>query len=269
MGTCQLALGRSEQARQAFAQARDHDALAVRADTRINRIVMEATLESGGQVRGVDAAGALSSVYPDNISGEELFYEHVHFTVEGNFTLARMVADQVSSLLPSAILESETEKWLEQETCNLWLGLTSWDEFRLWQSESQRITSMPFISQTSHPRNKEYIDRQKRAIKSRHTSSTGKQDLRLYEDALERTPEDPYLVGNYAQFLDATGNTGEAIKQAERFCALLPDLAWTHYYMGALLAKTGRHAESRESLETALELRGDFTMARELLKQLQ
>ena len=39
IGTCQRALGNNDAAIKAFKQARDHDALAVRADTRINRII--------------------------------------------------------------------------------------------------------------------------------------------------------------------------------------------------------------------------------------
>ena len=269
MGICELALGRSEQARQAFVQARDYDALAVRADTRINQILMDATLEGDGQVFGIDATEALSSLSPENISGREFFYDHVHFTVEGNFTLARTIADQVKQVLPSDILECETENWLEHEACSRWLGLTLWDQLRLWQWESQRITSLPFTSQTSNPLSKEYINRKKREIKSRTTSSAGEQGRQMYEAALERTPEDPFLVANYAQFLDATGKSREAIEQAERFRALMPDLAWAHYYLAALHAKAGRLEQAREGLEQALEIRSDFTLALNMLQQIK
>ncbi|MBC8206962.1 MAG: hypothetical protein H8E68_07410 [Kiritimatiellaeota bacterium] len=87
--------------------------------------------------------------------------------------------------------------------------------------------------------------------------------------ALDRAPDDTFLVANYAQFLDATGKSEEAIEQAEKFCALLPDLAWTHCYLAALLAKTGRSAEVRERLEMALEIRSDFTQARHALNEIQ
>jgi predicted Zn-dependent protease len=87
--------------------------------------------------------------------------------------------------------------------------------------------------------------------------------------ALDRAPEDTYLIGNYAQFLDATGKSEEALEQAERYCALLPNSAWTQYYRAALLAKEGKLQEARRGLEKALELRSDFTQARELLKQLK
>ena len=268
MGSCHGALGHTEQARKAFAKARDHDALAVRADTRINRIVMDTNFGGDGQVIGMDAAEALAAQSPEGIPGENLFYEHVHLTVEGNFTLARIIADQVSTLLPSAILESETEKWLENEACHRQLALTAWDELRLWQEETKRLNMLPFISQSSNPNNRNYIDRKKRGIKSRITSSPGEQDRQWYEAALQRAPEDTFLIENYSEFLNASGKTGEAIEQAERFRDLLPDVAWTHCWLGALLMEGGRLEEARESLENALELRSDFTPARELLKRI-
>ena len=61
----------------------------------------------------------------------------------------------------------------------------------------------------------------------------------------------------------------EAIKQAERFCDLLPDLAWPHYYLAKLQMMAGMQDEARESLKKALEVRSDFAEAREMLKQLR
>jgi tetratricopeptide (TPR) repeat protein len=268
LGTCQLALGHSEQARQGFERARDYDALAVRADTRINRILTDSTLGGDGRLLRIDAAETLSTQSPESISGQELFYEHVHLTTQGNFTLARIIADQVTVSPPPEVVESQAENWLENEACNRQLALTQWDQMRLWQEQSERINTMPFISQTSNPHNKTYISAQQKRIKARITNNTWTQDHQLYVAALDRAPEDPYLIGNYAQFLDATGKSAEAIEQAEKFCALLPDVAWTHYYLAALLAKTGQLEEARGHLETAVKLNSDFPQAQEMLKQI-
>ena len=134
---------------------------------------------------------------------------------------------------------------------------------------SERINTMPFISQTSNAHNKNYINQQKKGISAGITKDSWAPDNQLYVSALDRAPDDTFVVANYAQFLDATGKSAEAIEQAERFCALLPDLAWTHYYLAALQAKAGRLAEARESLETAVDIRSDFTQARELLKRIK
>jgi len=267
MGSCQLALGHAEQARQAFVYARDYDALVVRADTRINQILMDTNFEGDGQVFGIDAEETLSAQSPSGISGENLFYEHVHFTPEGNYQLARLIADQMRTLLPSEIVESQTEDWVGNEACNRQLALTTWDQLRLWQKESKRINMMPFISQTSNPLNKNNISKKKREIKARKTWNTWAQDNQLYISALERAPKDTFLVENYSKFLDANGKSAEALEQAGKFRALLPDFAWTHCWLAALLVDAGRLAEAEECLEKALEIRSDFTPARELLKR--
>jgi tetratricopeptide (TPR) repeat protein len=269
MGACRLAAGRADEARQAFALARDYDALAVRADTLINRIVMDAALEGGDRVFGMHAEDALSARSPQGISGQKLFYEHVHLTAEGNYTLARLIADQVRALLPPDILESETENWLGLEACSQWLCLTALDELWLWQQQSQRSATVPFISQSSNPRNRTYINRKIRAIKRGITSSTKESERQWYVAALERTPDDPYLLGNYAQYLDATGKKRESIEQAEKFCALLPDLAWAHYYLAALQMNAGMLEQARSGFARALEINPDFTTAQDMLMQLK
>lgn len=267
MGTCQLALGRSEQARQAFVHARDYDALAVRADTRINRILIDA-MHGNEQLHGIDVTEALAVQSPKGIPGKELFNEHVHYTVEGNYTLARLIADQVITLLPPEILEPQTENWLDHEESNRWLALTVWDQLRLWNAEEVRVNTMPFISQTGNRANKEHILVKKKAILGRITKITALQDRQLYDSALVRTPEDTLLIGNYAQFLDGMGMTEESIEQAERFRTLLPN-AWTEYYMGALLAKAGRLEEAKVCLMKALEMNSDLPQAQELLRQIK
>jgi tetratricopeptide (TPR) repeat protein len=268
MGTCHLALGDTEQARQAFVSARDYDALAVRADTRINQILMDTNFGGDGQVLGVDAEEALAAHSPEGIPGEDFFYEHVHFTAEGNFTLARIIADQVKNLLPDEILASQTKTWMESDACNRKLALTLWDQLRLWQKETKRISIMPFISQTSNANNKDYINRKKNGIKARITKNTWKQDNQWYISALDRAPEDTFLIENYSNFLVAYGKKEEAIEQGEKFRALLPDFAWTHCWLAALLVDAGRLEEARACLEYALEIHNDFTPARELLKRI-
>lgn len=269
MGTCLLALGRSEKAFQAFVDARDYDALAVRADTRINRILMDRTSGSNDRVQRIDAEKVLAAHSPTGIPGEELFYEHVHFTVEGNYLLGRMIADRVNTVLPPAIMESQTDQWMEQEACNRRLALTVWDQLRLWNEEAKRINTPPFTGQISNTDNKKHIYEMRASLLARVTTDTPVQDRRLYESALDRNPEDTMLIGNYAQFLDGNGMPAEAIEQAEQFCALLPDLAWPHYYLAALHAKAGRFRDAQSALQQALDIRNDFTQAREMLKQIE
>lgn len=268
MGTCYLAQGLTGQARQAFVKARDYDALVVRADSRINQILKDTESGSEGRVFRVDAENELAAQSSESIPGKDLFYEHVHLTVDGNFTLARIIADQVQSMLPGDTLESQTDSWLDSEACHRRLALTLWDQMRLWSDEAKRVNVPPFTSQSSNPANRGYVNRRFMGFKSRLTAETWKQDNQLYLSALDRVPEDTFLIENYSDFLNGTGKRVEAIRQAERFCALLPDFAWGHCWLAALLMEEGRMEEARQSLEKALQVERNFALARELLKRI-
>jgi tetratricopeptide (TPR) repeat protein len=271
IGSCRLALGLIEDARQSFTLARDYDGLAVRADSRINQIIMDAVKRDNGPVHRVDAAEMFSLHSEKGISGQEHFYEHVHLTVEGNYTLARMFAEQLEAMLPEEITDARNGSWPEHEECNRQLALTQWDRLRLWQEELKRLNLLPFSAQSSNPDNRKYIIGKMRGIKVLMNTDSWQQDKdnQMYVAALERAPEDTFLLENYSEFLNATGKTEEAIVQAEKFAVLLPDFAWTHCWLGALLMEAGRLEEARVSLENSLEVRSDFIPARELLKRIR
>ena len=61
----------------------------------------------------------------------------------------------------------------------------------------------------------------------------------------------------------------EAIEQTERYCALLPDLAWPYYYRAMVLKKAGRMEDAKDSLRKALEIRNDYAQVQYLLKEMQ
>jgi tetratricopeptide (TPR) repeat protein len=199
----------------------------------------------------VDAALSLATSSPDGIPGKELFYEHVHFTLAGNYQLARVFADNVAQVLPAAITARGREGWAEAEVCNRRLAATVWDENRLWREELQRISVPPFTAQTSHASNTRYLQARLREVISRIKPETPGHDRQVYEAALAAAPEDNLLRGNFAQFLEATGSRPEAILQAQRVCEYLPELAWPYCYLGALLNREGRMPEAAEAFEKA------------------
>lgn len=265
-GTCLLGLSRSTEAMQAFERARDLDALAVRADGRINGIIRAAG-ENDPQVIGINALEHAGSASKDSIPGNRLFFEHVHFTPAGNFLMAKAIGDEIIPLLPEAIAASDPGEWPHKDTVLRHLGLTVWDQNRLWQTALQRVGVPPFTGQTTHRRSVRHIREGLIAINKGITIETPWRDRNIYRSALERSPDDPVLVGNYAQFLEGTGDRADAIEQARRFRDLLPVMSWPHYYLGALLQAEGRLAEARQCFEQALEIRGEFELARQSLNE--
>jgi tetratricopeptide (TPR) repeat protein len=265
MGTCHLALGRTREARTAFELARDRDALGFRADTRIN----QALLSGDDDVVRVDAAAALAEQSADGIPGQDDFYEHVHFTLAGNYRLARILADAAVDLLPATLREQGGGAWAGADDCNRRLAVTTWDQQRLWRDILQRTSVAPFTSQSSHPRNTAHRELQLRSVLARIQPDTPRKDRRLYANALARAPDDNILHANYAQFLETTTSRSQAITEGRRVCELLPDLSWPHYYLGALLVREGRLQEAADCFERALEIRSGFLQARNALGQIR
>ena len=271
IGTCQLALKDDVRAREAFERARDHDALAVRADTRINRIISDAM--KSDPVTGVDAVQALSGHAPDGIPGKELFYEHVHLTMDGNYLLARALAlaGKVASRLPASIIANGGEKspQVEVEACNRRLAVTVWDQKRVWDVALGRISGAPFTSQSSHPRNLQYCKDRMKEVDARTTPQSPVRDQKMYESALGSNPDDTLVRWNYAQFFERTGRLSEAAMQGRLICERLPDASWPHYFVGSVMARQGKMAEAEDYLQRALRITPGFAPARKELARIQ
>jgi tetratricopeptide (TPR) repeat protein len=269
IGTCHLALHQTLPARDAFERARDHDGLAVRADTRINQIITKAM--EGDLLTGVDSVQALVSRTPDGIPGKELFYEHVHLTMAGNELLARTLAEKVAARLPTSVTASavaQTEG-IEAAACARILATTLWDQKRLWDIALGRISAAPFTSQSSHSRNLDYCKARMKEVDSRTTPQSPTRDQAIYHAALARNPDDTLLRWNYAQFFERTGRLSDAVIQGKVICEQLPSASWPHYFVGSLMARQGNKAEAMDYLQRALSITPDFPQARKELAQIQ
>lgn len=268
VGTCHLAMGRTSEALEAFTKARDHDALAVRADTRINRIILDAVGHYAEQdLIGLDAASSLAAQVQDGILGRETFYEHVHFTVEGNFRLARLMADAIGSRLllsPGNGMDAEAEF----QACADRLAFSLWDRKRVWNIALDRISVPPFTAQSSHASTSAFFRERMLEVDKQTTRASWAEVLRDYERALSRHPDDTLIRWNYAQFLERSGHIAAAIVQGQAVCKRLPETAWPHYFVGSLMAKERRFHEAVEYLRMALRIQPDVPFAREELDRI-
>jgi tetratricopeptide (TPR) repeat protein len=269
IGTCQLALDDRAGAFASFERARDHDALAVRADTRINRIISDAM--GNPAVTGLDAVKALSSQTPDGIPGKEHLYEHVHLTMTGNYLLARALAGKVADRLPAAITATGGEGAFEAEleACNRRLAVTLWDQKRVWDVALGRISVAPFTGQSSHPRNVEYCKARMQEVDSRTTPQSPARDNRIYQAALARYPDDTLVRWNYAQFFERTGRLPEAVEQGQLICKLLPHASYPHYFVGSVMARLGKMAEAADYLQRAIGISPGFSQASKELERIR
>jgi tetratricopeptide (TPR) repeat protein len=261
-GMCEQALTNFSEARRRFEMARDQDALGFRADGPINRIIREAATryaESG--VYLVDAVEHLNAVSANGISGEELFYEHVHLNFDGNYQLARLFANAVTAHLPPGVTNRAQADWASAAQCNRKLAVSTWDRYRLWQANFSRVSEPPFTEQINDvPRAKMYMAKLEQ-LRGEMTPEAQTQARQLYRDAVAARPDDLSLLGNYAQFLGQIGDFAEAVKQQQRVCQLLPQSAPAYHKCGLLLVRQNQMDAAAEQLSKCLALRSDYAPA--------
>jgi tetratricopeptide (TPR) repeat protein len=259
LGSCDLALTNSGQARREFELARDYDTLAFRADTRINQIIKDAADAYAGKgVYFLDAARMLAQNSPEQIPGNELFYEHVHLNFEGNYLLGRALAEETAKLLPRAITAQGRNRWASAEFCDRRLAVSAWDRSRVWQEVLSRVSEPLYTEQLTHAATIRLCEEKLGELKSRVDSETPEQTRQLYQQALAPAPADSFLHFNFAQFLAAGGDLAQATVEAQRVCELLPQIPAQYYDIGNLLILQWKIDEAAEYFSRALALQGNF-----------
>ncbi len=270
LGSCHLALTNSTQALAEFELARDYDALAFRADTRINQIIKDAADAYAGRgVYFLDAEQMLTQNSPQKISGNELFYEHVHLNFDGNYLLGRAFAEQTAKFLPESITAQGKSGWAASEVCDHRLAVSTWDRARLWQAILSRMSEPLYTKQATHAATVKLCGDKIGEFKSRMDSETPEQTRQLYQQALALSPADNFLHQNFAQFLGASGALAQATEEAQRVCELLPQRPAQYYDIGNLLIVQGRIDEAAEYFSRALTVQPDFAHALNGLGQIR
>jgi len=259
---CDLSRSNFTDAKIEFERARDDDALAFRADSRVNKII--ATEARRGEKHGVhliDAADSLARQSPDGIAGQELFYEHVHLNFEGNYWLARLFADQVAALLPETFKNGVRADWASAQVCDKELAVSVRDRYRVWMSNFSRVSGPPFTAQINDVARAKFYMGRLEELKSLMSSEAEMKAGANYQRAVARQPDDPSLHGNAAQFFAETGDLATAVKEQERVCELLPGSAAAHHKKGVLLARECEMDLAAKEFSSALKLRPDYVPA--------
>ncbi|MEI8374234.1 MAG: tetratricopeptide repeat protein [Planctomycetota bacterium] len=282
LGNCLLHASRLAEARERFELARDLDVLRFRADSRINAIIREVAAEQeAAGVRFVDAEQVLecgglpplsntadsepkssprvleSGSKPPH-SKENLFYEHVHLTFDGNYLLARTVLDQVCAALSQRTDLGKPGAIPSREQCAELLALTSWDEYRL-AAQMVAITSRePFTNQLN------YSLRQAAALKWRDdlrrqasTPQAMQAAWRTYEAALAKAPSNWSLHQHFAKLAMQQRRPDVAVEHLRIAVQKLPWDISIHNDLGNVLTGQGRMDEAIAHYQKALEIGPD------------
>jgi tetratricopeptide (TPR) repeat protein len=258
LGRCFAELGRWAEARGKFASARDLDILRFRADSRINVTIREVAAEqAAAHVHLADAEQALakSDLAVGGIPGEGLFYEHVHFTFEGNYLLARAILEQVDSALPQLAGSAKDSPILSTKQCQEALVLTLWDEYQMARLMTKMTSRPPFTNQLDHAVRQASSREQMTNLRKRALVPEALQAAcKCYEAALEASPDDWNLHYRYGKLVMANGRPSIAADHFRFVLEKLPTETTVHGDLGDALQRYGRVEEAVSSYRKWLRL---------------
>ena len=266
-GRSSLAINQVGPAQERLTSARDLDALPFRADSAINRIAAEGVEEY--RDRGAGLVDVERSLAATEVPGQELFFDHVHFTFDGNDRVAREIAVAIESRLPEKVRKAAGPDWAAQETIEARLAMTDWNRHGAYEAMFQRCQGAPFTNQLNHV---EHLI----ALRSRMLECRERLHPRqwldagdIYREAIAKSPGDPLLYEAQAEFLEATRQPAEALAAWRKVVELMPNHPAAWFNTGRLLAREGRFGEARSAFNECLAARpGEVEVLLELGRML-
>jgi len=247
-------------AREHLQLACDDDALPFRADSRINTIIRNEQKKTGdADLVLFDAATALAAEIPENICGEETFFEHVHFKFDGNYRLGRAWAEQLAVMMPATITNHAVGGWATPDTCERGLGLSDWNRALVIQSVVDRLQQPPLSSQLDNAERVKNLEDWVNQLHSRMNAVDISKTKADFLKALEHSPDDYCLHENFGLFLESIGDLPEATAECQRVRDLIPQDCVAYFQLGRLLEMQGQYAGAESSFREAVTLRPSLT----------
>jgi tetratricopeptide (TPR) repeat protein len=256
-GCCALALNQTVEARKWFVSARDLDTLRFRCDSRLNDLIRQTVSNyRDPRVVLVDAEQAFAEQSHGGLPGNDLFYEHVHLTFDGNYLLARTLAPELESLLPTNISprDAVSQPWPAEIDCERRLAWSDWDKREALSEIASRLNNPPFTEQLNHEAQVHYLNAALDQLIPATRPAGIKVAQDLCENALVVAPDDPLLREQLAALDQLTGDLTDAADNAERAAKLLPSSSEDWSQLGVILAKQQKYGDAASDFGRAFQL---------------
>ncbi len=269
-GQSLLKMGNVAAARKHFVLARDEDELRFRCDSRLDEITRDvASGREAEQIRFVDAAERFQELSSPQISGNEFFYEHVHLTFDGNYQLARLLAEQFVPLLPKEIASKATagDDWPTRDQCADRLAWSRWSLRSVLADLLVRLDDPPFTSQLNHAEQLQQVVRELARLDDVNQPAGLKAAAEQCRRAVQAAPDDPVLLSQLALLLGQTGDLDGAYQAALKSSQLLPHSAGKLFQLGISLAVQHRDEEAVAVFNHGLTLQANNVWMRQELSK--
>jgi lysophospholipase L1-like esterase len=254
-GLALLRLGELANTAAALRRARDLDEMRFRADTRINAIIRSVAAEE--QCPLIDAEEDFLRLQlaakPD---AQPLFFEHVHFTLEGNIELARLFAGALSDLWGSklACLQSDAFASGKREDIAADLGYSALAEGYSIGAITAMLAKPPFANQAGNAERIDGWNAKLREIEGRLTDSYLEETIRQLEHALVERPRDGTLWYWLGRHHEDRKNSEAAENAYRRSLEALPGNPAALAFLGDRLFAQGRRQEAANAYEEFLAI---------------
>ncbi len=193
-----------------------------------------------------------------------ILYEHVHLNFEGNYLIARALAEQIGRDLAS----SSEGHWPTADDCARRIG---------WNDSTRRAAEMDILSRLNDPpfkqqaNNKQQYGRLLEQI-ARLQPATLPESLRaekaVTRSAAESAPNDWILQENLANLQRQTGDIDGAVESLRQVARLLPHSADAWQGLGLALESDKRDDEAAAAFQHATALRPESVVSMNSLAEL-
>jgi tetratricopeptide (TPR) repeat protein len=264
-GQCALALGQDAEASRQFALACDQDTLRFRADTRINQIIRrDASNREQQGVQLIDSEAALAERSPHGLTGEEFLYEHVHLNFEGNYVVARTLAEQIGNSLSG----SAEHPWPTADDCARRLG---WNDSTRRQAEMEilsRLNEPPFKEQANNRQQYRHLLQQIEQLQPATLPDSLRHELARTKAAADAAPGDWILQENLANLQRQTGDAAGAIESLRHVVRLVPQSGDAWHGLGLALSAAKQDDEAIAAFQQAASLHPESVVSINSLAEL-
>jgi tetratricopeptide (TPR) repeat protein len=266
--TVALASGDTAGAQRLFTLARDLDTLRFRCDRPLNAITRRvAAAHPDDRILLADAEAVFARQSHAGLPGHNYFYEHVHLTFEGNYLLARTLAEEVERLLPERLrLDAAAQPWPAPEDCARRMAWTDATRLAGLTEIQGRLHDPPFTHQLNHGEQVRRLAEQANRLRLAADASANLMEP-LFSEALAAAPDDPVLSSQHAAWLAASGDLTNAVRSARRTLELLPHSAEAWGQLGQILVQQGQFGEAAEAFAAAFRVDPDNFWALQNLAQ--
>jgi len=300
LANCYYQLGNYTKAQEYYIKARDKDTLRFRPSSAINQAIKRdyerQPIEKFTQL--VDIEKSFAKASPEGIPGKNLFYDHVHLNIKGNYLAASKIFDSIinngwiSKVSSSETIQGSTISKIE---CLQRLGYTKTDEFKLHNKIIRALSKPPFTNQLNHEaylrdlklqyeksgkgKNEELMDSTVATYKEALLLNPHNEGLRFrlasiykemgqYEQArdqylklLKMNPGKPQILHLLAKVYSKMGNSGKAIEYYQEAIKNRPYSPSWYSDRGSVYFKKGNYTKAISDFSQALSIEPNYAVA--------